>query len=63
MPKHARDPVAVAALLITLLLVALMLFLLTAVVRKRTAARPAPFIPPGWVEPTSPPPSRNNPPL
>ena len=57
MPKRAKNPLAVAALLFSLLLVALMLFLLTAVVRKKTPAKSTtPFIPPGWVNPTSPPP-------
>lgn len=58
MPKKARDPLAVAILLFTLLLVTLMVFLLAAVVRKKTPNRPAtPFVPPGWVEPTFPPPA------
>jgi|GEM_PF-2568066 len=58
MPKKARDPLAIAALLFALLLVTLMLFLLAAVVRKKTPQRSAaPFVPPGWVEPTFPPPS------
>ncbi len=60
MSKRARDPFAVAVLAFSLLLVALLLFLLAADVRKKTAGRPtAPFVPPGWVEPTFPPPSRN----
>ncbi|MEK7545984.1 MAG: hypothetical protein AAB554_02800 [Patescibacteria group bacterium] len=62
MRKRARDPLTVAILIFSLLLVTLMLFLLTAVVRKKTpAAAPTPattpFIPPGWVNPTSPPPT------
>jgi len=58
MKKNAKDPAAVAVLLFSLLLVTLMLFLLTLVVRKRTPPdAPKPFIPPGWVNPTYPPPS------
>lgn len=58
MGKNARDPAFVAILLFSLLLVTLMLFLMTAVVRKKTAERaPLSFIPPGWVGPSSPPPS------
>lgn len=58
MKKRARNPLAVAALLFGLLLVALLLFLLTAVVRKKTPSRATtPFIPPGWVNPTYPPPA------
>lgn len=60
MAKNARDPASVAILLFSLLFVTLMLFLLAAVVRKKTLGRPTtPFIPPGWVNPTSPPPSAN----
>lgn len=61
MRKHARDPLAVAILIFSLLCVALMLYLLTAVVRKKTPTpAPTPFIPPGWVNPTSPPPGPSN---
>jgi len=60
MKKSAKDPVSVAILLFSLLLMTVLLFLLTAVVRKRTPERaPKPFLPPGWVAPTSPPPSAN----
>ena len=59
MPRRAKDPLAVAVLLFSLLLVTLLLYLLGAVVREKTPKRePEPFIPPGWVNPTSPPPSR-----
>ena len=58
MAKNARDPAFVAILLFSLLLVTLMLFLLTAVVRKKNGGR-AQFIPSGWIGPTSPPPSAN----
>jgi len=60
MAKRARDPASVAILLFSLMLAALMLFLLTAVVRKKAAERAPPrFVPAGWVGPTSPPPSAN----
>ncbi len=60
MAKHARDPFAVAVLLFSLLLVTLLLFLLAAAVRKEAAERRAErFVPPGWSEPTYPPPSKN----
>ena len=60
MPKNARDPFAVAVLLFSLLLIALLLFLLTAFVREKTPVKSVvPFIPPGWTNPTSPPPSAN----
>ena len=58
MSKKARDPLSVAILLFSLMFLALMLFLLTAVVRRKTPARSTtPFVPPGWVEPTYPPPA------
>lgn len=59
MPKHARDPLAIAILLFTLLFVALMLYLLGAAMRERARdGAKARFVPPGWTEPTYPPPSK-----
>ena len=58
MRRRPRNPAAVAVLIFSLLLVTLLLFLLTAAIRKRTPTRSTtPFVPPGWVEPTSPPPT------
>jgi hypothetical protein len=59
MSKKAHDPISVAILLFTLLFVTLMLFLLTAVVQKKAAEKSRPFVPPGWTNPTYPPPSAN----
>jgi hypothetical protein len=59
MPRHARDPFAVAALIFSVLLVALLLFLLAAVARERARDRAERrFVPPGWTEPTFPPPAK-----
>ena len=57
MSRKPRDPLSVAILLFSLLLVTLIVFLAAAAVRKKTRDRPIPFVPPGWVGPTSPPPS------
>ncbi len=60
MRMSPRDPLSVAILIFSLLLVTSMLFLLAAVVRKKTSEKAAtPFIPPGWVNPSAPPPSAN----
>jgi len=57
MKKRAQNPLRVAVLLFILLLVTLMLFLTTAIVRKKAAEKAKPFVPPGWTNPTYPPPT------
>jgi len=59
MNRKPRDPIIVAAALFALLLLALILYLASAAVDRRAARRlkAAPWIPPGWVSPTSPPPA------
>ncbi|HTK60579.1 MAG TPA: hypothetical protein VL283_05260 [Candidatus Baltobacteraceae bacterium] len=58
MKKDAKDPARVALILFGLLLMALLAFLLAALIRMKTPKRStAPFIPPGWTNPTYPPPS------
>ena len=43
--------------IVIVLLTALIVLLAATAIHKRNAARDAPFVPPGWVGPTSPPPS------
>lgn len=61
MSRKPRDPVAVAILLVSLLVVTLLVFLASAAVRKQAGDKREPFVPPGWVGPTSPPPGRTMP--
>jgi len=62
MKRKARDPIIVAIALFILLFVALFLYLASAAIDRRSAiksAAPMPWAPPGWVGPTTPPPSNN----
>lgn len=61
MSRKPRDPVAVAVLLVSMLVATLIVFLASAAVRKKAGDRREPFVPPGWVGPTSPPPGRQMP--
>ena len=61
MSRKPHDPLAVAILLFSLLFVTLLVFLASAAVRKKAGDRREPFVPPGWVGPTSPPPGRTMP--
>lgn len=59
MKKSAHDPIVVALALFGLLFLAMMAFLAGAAIRKRAqdARLAQPWMPPGWVSPTLPPPS------
>jgi hypothetical protein len=59
MNRKPRDPLIVAVALFSLLLLALFLYLASAAVDRQAARRldAAPWVPPGWVSPTSPPPA------
>lgn len=60
MRRKARDPIVVAIALFVLLMIVLFLYLASFAIdqyAKKRQAPPALWAPPGWVGPTTPPPS------
>lgn len=56
--RKPGNPIVVAIILFALLLIALIMYLASAAIDRQSSRQAAtPWVPPGWVSPTSPPPS------